>query len=89
MENIRDDIEDQLADADEINNFFADAAKENADELDDELEQMMAEAEMEDIVDVPSNVIHDKIPEKSKQVPAQKVEVTEDEEAELEAMMAL
>ena len=57
MEDIKADIEEQMADADEIGNFFAEAANENQDELMDELDQMLAEDAMNEMEDVPTSNI--------------------------------
>jgi hypothetical protein len=57
MENIKDDIADQLADAEEINNFFSEAAGEGAEELMDELDEILAQDAMENMVDAGSGIV--------------------------------
>ena len=42
LENIKDDIAEQMADAEEIQDFFANAAQEGQDELMDELDEILA-----------------------------------------------
>ena len=42
MDDIRANIQEQMADQEEIADFFADAAKEGQEELDAELEEMLA-----------------------------------------------
>ena len=75
--------------AEEIGEAFASVAMENQDEFEDEFNQMMAEADMQDLDEL--NIGTEKIPDKipSKPVPQQPVAATADEEEELEAMMAL
>ena len=46
-----------MADAEEIGNFFSEAANENADELMDELDEMLAEDAMNEMEDVPMSNI--------------------------------
>ena len=57
MENIKDDIADQLQDAEEINNFFAEAAQEGQEELMDELDELLAEDEMKNMADAGKDII--------------------------------
>ena len=47
MDEIRANIQDQMADAEEVSDFFADAAKEGQEELEGELEEMLAMDQME------------------------------------------
>ena len=47
MDEIRANIQDQMADAEEVSDFFAEAAKEGQAELEDELEEMLAMDQME------------------------------------------
>ena len=49
MEKIKDDIQDHLDQQEEINEFFAENANKDKDELMDELEEMMAMEQMEDL----------------------------------------
>ncbi len=88
MDKIKDDIMDQLDRQEEINEFFAENAKKDRDELEAELEEMMAMEQMDEL-DVGSGAIAAK--EKQQPLkplkPVQKVE--EDEEEELAKMMAL
>ena len=78
-----------MEEAEEIQNFFAGAVEEGADDLLDELEEMMAEDQMKEM-DVGTGEIdvgeRKKVPQKKE---VQPVEATAEEEAELEAMMAL
>ena len=64
MDKIKDEIADQLADASEVNDYFADAAQEGLDEAYDELDDMLNEEalkEMEGVMpgmaQIPSNPI--------------------------------
>ena len=57
MEDIKADIEEQMADADEIGNFFKNEAETNQDELMDELDEMLAEDAMNEMADVPMSNI--------------------------------
>ena len=47
MDDIRANIQEQMADQEEISNFFAEAAQEGQEELDNELEEMLAMDQME------------------------------------------
>ena len=49
MQDIRDDIAEQVQDREEIQDYFADMAKEGNDELEGELDALVAEAAMDDI----------------------------------------
>ena len=90
MENIKDDIQDQLDQQEEIGKFFAEAANQDKDELMDELDEMLAEEEMAGI-QVGDQHIASQNPAAAVSNPAQPepVSATEDEEKELAAMMAL
>lgn len=47
MEDIQDSIADQLAQQEEVANFFTDAVNNDKDELEDELNEMLAMDELE------------------------------------------
>ena len=46
-----------MQDAEEINNFFADAAQDGQEELMDELDEILAQDAMNEMVDAPSSII--------------------------------
>ena len=48
VQELQNDIADQMADADEIGDVFANAAQEGNEELEDELADMMGEMEAEE-----------------------------------------
>ena len=47
MDDIRANIQEQMADAEEVSDFFAEAAKEGQAELEGELEEMLALDQLE------------------------------------------
>ena len=92
MENLTEDIQEQLARQDEIAQAFTQHLENDKDELEDELEKMMADAEAEELdnLNIPASGIitnnNNKVPVKPA---AQQIEATEEEEDELNKMMML
>ena len=72
----------------EVDDFFADIANDDKDELMDELDELAALDEMDDMALPGMDSIAVK-PQPAAQVPAASVAATEDEEEELAAMMAM
>lgn len=87
MEDLLDDLKEQQADQEEINQVFVNAVGEDKDELADELEEMMALEQMDDIA--PGMGYVD--PAKPGAVKEEKkvADATAEEEDELAAMMAI
>ena len=90
---LQDDIADQMAQQEEIAGVFTDYAQQGKDELEDELNEMLAMDEMDQMAlpgtdHIANNANQDQIADKPQ--PAAKVaDPTEEEEEELAAMMAL
>ena len=88
MADLQADLQEQLDKQGEVDDFFQDIANQDADELADELAELEGLDDMEQMNDIGMGHIEsNKVP--SKPQPAQKVDATEDEEAELAAMMAV
>ena len=88
MADLQADLQEQMDKQGEVDDFFADIANDDKDELMDELEELAALDEMDDLAMPGVDSIAVK-PQPAAQVPAAKVDATEDEEAELAAMMAM
>lgn len=89
MEDIQDSIADQLAQQEEVANFFTDAVGNDKDELEDELNEMMAMDELEGaevgLGGIASTGNAVKAPTEEAKLP----DATAEEEDELQAMMAI
>ena len=72
----------------EVDDFFADIALDDKDELMDELDELAALDDLDDMA-LPGVGHIDSAPVPVQPQPAAKVDATEDEEAELAAMMAM
>ena len=88
MAELQADLQEQMDKQGEVDDFFADIANDDKDELMEELEELAAFDEMDDLAMPGVDSIAVK-PQPAAQVPAAKVDATEDEEAELAAMMAM
>jgi hypothetical protein len=87
MEDLLDDLKEQQADQEEINQVFVNAAGEDKDDLADELEEMMAMDQIDD-VDVGMGYVDPAVADHKKE--EKKVaDATAEEEDELQAMMAI
>ena len=89
---LQDDIAEQLAQQDEIAGAFTEYAQAGKDELEDELNEMLAMDEMDemaipgmDVIEQPNQPAAEKKPVQ----PAAVADPTAEEEDELAAMMAL
>ena len=80
-----------MADAEEVTNFFSEAAKEGQEELENELEEMLALDQLGQLDPAKTDYIEDKNKDKvHEQIkPKPMKEATEEEADELEAMMAI
>ena len=91
MEDLKDNMQEQMDQQEEINDFFVGVANEGNEEIEDELADLLAENEAEEMagLDIGTGSI-----EAANKNPAQKIkpkpaEATAEEEDDLEAMMAL
>ena len=89
MEDLLDDLKEQQADQEEINNVFVNAAGEDKDDLADELEEMMAMDQIDDIdAGLGMGYVEPGVQDGKKE--EKKVaDATAEEEDELQAMMAI
>lgn len=89
MEDLLDDLKEQQADQEEINQVFVNAAGEDKDDLADELEEMMAMDQIDDIdAGLGMGYVEPGVQDGKKE--EKKVaDATAEEEDELQAMMAI
>lgn len=89
FQDLKEDLEEQQANADEIGNFFGDMAKEGEDELLEELEQLESENVDEQLqgANVPVDSIGSSVPSSKVSVPT-KANSVEDDSKLLEDLMA-
>ena len=86
MADLQADLQEQFYKQAEVDDFFADVANQDKDELMDELDELEALGDMDDI-SMPATGHIDAVAQPAKPA-AQQVDATADEEAELAAMMA-
>ena len=88
MADLQADLQEQMDKQGEVDDFFADIANDDKDELMDELDELAALDEMDDMALPGVDSIAVK-PQPAAQQPAAQVDASADEEAELAAMMAM
>ena len=86
LDELKDEIEDNMAEINERQEFFADIANEDADDLMDELNELEAEGMMDDLDDMNLDPVN---PIKPKPKPAVISDVVSEEEDEEEALAKL